>query len=45
VRAEGNDLHLTGELIRRIGLHAATPGDESAPGLVLAALDARTGSR
>lgn len=35
-KIHGNTLHIPRELIRRIGLHAATPGDLSAPGLVVA---------
>lgn len=35
VRIEGNQLILSGELIDRIGTSAATPGDLSAPGMVL----------
>jgi hypothetical protein len=36
VQVRGQSLHLPGKVIRRIGLHNATPGDISAPGLVLA---------
>lgn len=35
VTIKGNSLLLSGELINRIGLSAASPGDVSAPGLVL----------
>ena len=36
VRIRGNTLHIPGEVIRNIGLSHATPGDLSAPGLVIA---------
>jgi len=36
VQVRGNDLHLSGDVIRRVGLHDATPGDISAPGFVIA---------
>jgi hypothetical protein len=35
VQGSGRSLHLSGEMIRRIGLDNATPGDLSSPGLVL----------
>ena len=36
VQARGKSLYIPGNVIRRIGLHDATPGDISAPGLVIA---------
>jgi hypothetical protein len=36
VQVRGRSLHLPGEIIRRIGLEAATPGDVSSPGLLIA---------
>lgn len=36
VEVRGKSMHLPGELIRRVGLREATPGDISAPGLVIA---------
>jgi hypothetical protein len=36
VQVHGNRLHLPGEVIRAVGLQSATPGDLSAPGLVMA---------
>lgn len=36
VQVRGKSLHIPGNVIRRIGLHKATPGDLSAPGLVIA---------
>jgi hypothetical protein len=36
VQVRGKSLYIPGNVIRRIGLHNATPGDISAPGLVLA---------
>jgi hypothetical protein len=36
VQIGANVLHIPGEVIRQIGLHQATPGDLSAPGLVVA---------
>jgi len=36
VQVRGKGLYIPGNVIRRIGLHNATPGDISAPGLVLA---------
>ena len=36
VQVRGKNLHLPGDVIRQIGLHSATPGDISAPGLVIA---------
>jgi hypothetical protein len=36
VQARGNVLHIPGAVIRRVGLRDATPGDLSAPGLVIA---------
>jgi hypothetical protein len=36
VQARGRSLHVPGEMIRRVGLEAATPGDLSSPGLVIA---------
>jgi hypothetical protein len=36
VQIRGNVLHLPGAVIRKVGLHNATPGDLSAPGLVIA---------
>jgi hypothetical protein len=36
VQVRGKTLHIPGKAIRRIGLHSATPGDISAPGLVVA---------
>ncbi len=36
VEVRGKLLHLPGDLIRRAGLRSATPGDLSAPGLVIA---------
>ena len=36
VRIRGKNLYIPGNVIRRIGLHNATPGDLSAPGLVIA---------
>jgi hypothetical protein len=36
VHIQGKDLYVPGEVIRRIGLHSATSGDISAPGLVIA---------
>jgi hypothetical protein len=38
VQIHGNTLHIPGEVIRRVGLRNATPGDLSAPGLVIAVL-------
>jgi len=35
VHFEGNSLRISGEVIRKVGLQNATPGDVSAPGLVL----------
>lgn len=35
VKVEGNRLTIPGSLIREIGLSAATPGDQSLPGMVL----------
>jgi hypothetical protein len=35
-RRDGSTLTLSGELIERVGLSAATPGDVSSPGMVLA---------
>jgi hypothetical protein len=32
VRVQGKNLYVPGDVIRRIGLHNATPGDTSAPG-------------
>ncbi len=36
VMAKENTLQIPGAVIREIGLHSATPGDLSSPGLVLA---------
>jgi hypothetical protein len=36
VQVRGKSLYIPGRVIRRIGLHSATPGDISAPGLVVA---------
>jgi hypothetical protein len=36
VQVRGKALHLPGEVMRRVGLQSATPGDLSAPGLVIA---------
>ena len=36
VQVQGKNLYIPGKVIRRIGLHSATPGDISAPGLVIA---------
>jgi hypothetical protein len=36
VQVHGKDLYIPGKVIRRIGLSKATPGDISAPGLVVA---------
>jgi hypothetical protein len=36
VQVRGKSLYIPGGVIRRIGLHSATPGDISAPGLVVA---------
>jgi hypothetical protein len=36
VQIRGNIVHIPGTLIRKVGLHNATPGDLSKPGLVLA---------
>jgi hypothetical protein len=36
VSINGNNLQIPGDLIRQIGLHSATPGDRSSPGLLLA---------
>jgi hypothetical protein len=36
VRIGANTLHVPGSIIQQIGLHQATPGDLSAPGLVVA---------
>jgi hypothetical protein len=36
VQLRGNRLHIPGSVIRDVGLRAATPGDLSAPGLVIA---------
>jgi hypothetical protein len=36
VSINGNYLQISGDLIREIGLHSATPGDMSSPGLLLA---------
>ena len=36
VQIRGNTMHIPGTLIRKVGLHHATPGDLSAPGLVIA---------
>ena len=36
VRIRGKSLNIPGDVIRRIGLYSATPGDISAPGLVIA---------
>jgi hypothetical protein len=36
VEAQGKNLYIPGDVLRRIGLHKATPGDISAPGLVIA---------
>jgi hypothetical protein len=36
VQVRGKSLYIPGKVIRRIGLHSATPGDISAPGLVVA---------
>jgi len=36
VQVRGKNLYIPGKVIRRIGLHKATPGDLSAPGLVVA---------
>lgn len=36
VQIRDKNLHLPGNVIRQIGLHSATPGDISAPGLVIA---------
>jgi len=36
VQVRGNIVHLPGTLMRKVGLHDATPGDQSAPGLVIA---------
>ena len=36
VRIEGASLHVSGEIIRAVGLHNRTPGDTSSPALVLA---------
>ena len=36
VEIRGNVLHLHGSVIRKVGLRNATPGDLSAPGLVIA---------
>ena len=35
VAIEGNKLLIPGEVIRRVGLMAASPGDLSAPGLLI----------
>jgi hypothetical protein len=35
VQVQGENLYIPGKVIRRIGLHSATPGDISAPGLVI----------
>ena len=35
VKVRGKSLYIPGNVIRRIGLHDATPGDISAPGLVI----------
>jgi hypothetical protein len=36
VQIRGHIVHIPGTLIRKVGLHKATPGDLSAPGLVIA---------
>jgi hypothetical protein len=36
VQIHGNSMHISGDVIRSVGLHNATPGDISAPGLVVA---------
>jgi hypothetical protein len=36
VEIRGRSLHVPGKIIRRVGLEAATPGDISSPGLVIA---------
>ena len=36
VQIRGNNLHISGEVIRNVGLSHATPGDLSAPGMVIA---------
>lgn len=36
VQVRGRSLHIPSDVIRRVGLHNATPGDLSAPGLVIA---------
>lgn len=36
VQVRGKSLYIPGDVIRRVGLHHATPGDLSAPGLVIA---------
>ncbi len=36
VQVRGKVLHLSGEVMRKVGLRSATPGDLSAPGLVIA---------
>lgn len=36
LQRQGNNVSISGEIIRRIGLQNATPGDLSSPGLVLA---------
>jgi hypothetical protein len=38
IQIHGNTLHVPGEVIRSIGLRHATPGDLSAPGLIIAVL-------
>jgi hypothetical protein len=35
VQIRGKNLHISGDVIRRVGLSSATPGDISAPGLVI----------
>ena len=42
VQVRGKSLYIPGNVIRRIGLHNATPGDISAPGLVLALGQSKT---
>lgn len=36
IQVRGRSLHIPGDVIRRVGLEAATPGDPSSPGLVIA---------
>lgn len=35
-KSEGTKIHLSGTLLRHVGLSHRTPGDESAPGTVIA---------